>query len=73
MAADNVVLELLRAIRADIAGLAGKLDENTLRLASVEREVAGLHSDVVGLHGRLDRVSDRLARIERRLDLVDAP
>ena len=51
----------------------------TLRLASVERQVAGLRvdfaqlrEDVVRIEHRIDSADARLERIERRLDLVNA-
>ena len=74
---DNLVLELLRAIRADIAELRTEQREQRGRIAAMERSLAHIERDGAEqraeLGGRFDRVLDRLDRIERRLDLTDAP
>jgi hypothetical protein len=49
--ANNLVLELLRAIRTDIAGINTKLDEHTNRLGRLEVSLAGLRRDIA-LPGR---------------------
>jgi hypothetical protein len=69
---DNLVLEMLRRIRAsqertelDIADLKGR--------ASALEQVTGQILALLGTMGqRMDRFDERLARIERRLDLIDA-
>ena len=63
---DNLVLELLRAMRGDIAHLRGDMVEVKERLGLIE---AGYSS----LSRRLDRVGGDVEQIKRRLDLVDAP
>jgi len=70
--AENIVLEMLRRIRAsqertelDLIDLKGRV--------SVIKQVQGqILALLGGLGQRMDRSEERLARIERRLDLVDA-
>jgi hypothetical protein len=74
---DNLVLELLRAIRADMAEMRTEQREQRGRLGAIERALAHIERDGAEhraeLGGRFDRILDRLDRIERRLGLVDAP
>ncbi len=77
---DNLVLELLRVIRADIAGLASQLDHHGRRLGRIEITIASLRRDQAldtkmraESDVRFDQLTARVARIERRLDMVDAP
>lgn len=73
---DLLLLEHLKAIRADIAGIKADLKENVRRLGRVEMALAGLRLDMAH-HGegmaerslRLDRLAERIERIEKRLDL----
>jgi chromosome segregation ATPase len=76
----NLVLEHLRAIRADVGLLREGQAEIALRLGSLEQQVAGLRrdfadlrADFVRLESRVDRLDHRVERIERRLELVEAP
>ena len=76
----DLVLEHLRAIRADIRSTHERLDTLTLRVSSLEHNVASLHGDMAAMRGdmahmsaRIDHVDRRLDRIEQRLELVDAP
>lgn len=62
---DNLVLEHLRAIRADIAGLRADNIEFRERLGSLEASFASFSR-------RLDRVVGDIEIIKRRLDLADA-
>ncbi|HTJ58463.1 MAG TPA: hypothetical protein VL418_12955 [Devosiaceae bacterium] len=70
---ENLVLEHLRAIRSDIAGLKddmrGVRSEQTavrLELRAQSTRIEQMIEDIAGLKVRLDR-------IDRRLDLADAP
>jgi chromosome segregation ATPase len=63
---DSLVLELLRAIRGDIAKL-------TERVGYIERSVADLHVQFAEHSVRMDRLGARLGRIKHRLDLMEAP
>ena len=76
----DLILNMLRAIRAEQAAQREKLDEIISRLGRLEREVADLHREVAGLHDdyaglsvRLDNLDRRVGRIESRLELVDQP
>ena len=69
----DLVLNMLRAIRAEQATQREKLDKIIVRLGRLEREVAGLHGDYAGLSVRLDNLDRRVGRIEQRLALVDMP
>jgi predicted nuclease with TOPRIM domain len=69
----DLILNMLRAIRAEQAAQREKLDEIIVRLGRLEREVAGLHADFAGLSVRLDNLDRRVGRIEQRLELADVP
>ena len=69
---ENLVLEHLRAIRADMARLSDEMRGLRTEMMSVRHHVRGLelsqdadHSDIASMKVRLDRV-------ERRLELADA-
>ena len=63
---DNLVLEMLRAIRGDLAELKDDTREVKSRLGTLEEQYASLSR-------RLDRLDDRVARIERPLELSPTP
>ena len=63
---DNLVLELLRAIRADIGTLRADVLEIKERLGLLEAGYASLSR-------RVDRLTGDVELIKRRLDIVDAP
>ena len=67
----DLILNLLRGIRAKLDEHDQKFEEVITRLGRVEREVANLHGDFAGLSVRMDNLDRRVGRIERRLDLVD--
>ncbi|MGL4962761.1 MAG: hypothetical protein ACRC67_16135 [Inquilinus sp.] len=71
---ENLVIELLRAVRADVAEMRSEQREQRVRLAAIERHLAHLERDGAEFRaeigGRFDRIHDR---IERRLDLSDQP
>jgi len=76
---NNLVLEHLRAIRAEFGGfrvdihdVKGRLTALEVSVANLRTEMANLHGDFAGQSGRIDRVENRLERIERRLGLLDA-
>ncbi|GHU05704.1 hypothetical protein FACS1894205_6110 [Alphaproteobacteria bacterium] len=75
---DNLVLEHLRAIRADVDGLKEgfremlrRQSETLIQLATLRREQAGDAEHMAHVEARLDRYGERLERVERRLELVD--
>ena len=62
---NNLMLDLLRVIRADIGNLKDDMNLIKVRTTSIEEGLAGVHR-------RLDKIDARVERIEKRLDLVDA-
>jgi predicted nucleic acid-binding Zn-ribbon protein len=62
---DNVVLQHLRAIRAQLDTL------NERQLETMQR-VGGLELQVANLSVRVDRIDARLDRVEKRLGLIEA-
>ncbi len=74
---ENLVLEQLRAIRADIASVKEDTREIKSRLIIVESGIASLRRDggdfaasIADQHLRYDRLNDRIDRIEKRLELL---
>jgi hypothetical protein len=61
----NLILELLRAIRGDIADLKTATVEVKERLGFLEVQYASISR-------RIERIDGRLERIERRLGLIEA-
>jgi hypothetical protein len=82
---DNLILEYLRAMRADMSSMKTDIRELKRRLGRVEAEIVGIRQDllrrdeagvqrdevVADLGTRFDALVDRVERIERRLDLKD--
>jgi hypothetical protein len=73
---ENLVLEYLRAMRGDIAGIKDKLGKLLTRIVGVESHLAriDLHlahlgGEVLHQHARVDALENRIDRIERRLEL----
>ncbi len=71
---DSLFLENIKALRADIAGVRGAVEELQTRTSRVEVKVSGLRRDmaldaetVAHQQAMLDRFDKR---IERRLELV---
>jgi hypothetical protein len=71
-ASNDLVLELLRAIRVDLGDVRDDMREVKGWMTSLEVSVANLHGDFAGQSSRIDRVENGLERIEQRLDLRDA-
>jgi hypothetical protein len=61
----NVVLELLRRVRASQERMELDVRDVKVRMSAVEIVLGTLNS-------RMDRFDERLSRIERRLDLAEA-
>jgi hypothetical protein len=74
---ENLVLNLLRAIRNDVIEIRADLQEVKHRFTTLESQVGNLvateRSHYAQVMLRMDRHDARLDRIERRLDLVDSP
>jgi hypothetical protein len=76
---DNLVLEHLRAIRADLSLIKSDVRETKTWIGFLEDLYAGLssaHASLFGLYtnlsGRLDGVVSDIQLIKRRLGLIDA-
>ena len=76
---ENLVVEHLRAMRAQMGKMEQVLEEVNLRMTRMEagfnllrRDNTLLHETDAGLHARMDRMERDVARIERRLELADA-
>ena len=76
---ESLVLEHLRAIRAQLDDLSRDLGELRDRVSSIEhhlatidRHLANMQGDIAIIHQRLDGHGTRLDRIERRLELTPA-
>jgi chromosome segregation ATPase len=76
----DLVLNMLRAIRAEQSAQREKLDEIISRIGSLEREVATLtlrfaemRVDFANLSVRIEKLDHRLRRVEQRLELVEVP
>ncbi len=74
---ENLILEHLKAMRADIAEIRRDLAELKERMTRLERHVADalkrlahVEGDVLGQNARFDRLEARISRIERRLELA---
>jgi len=75
---ENLVLEHLRALRADISDIRLTQNEHSVRFTKLSAAVAGLRRDQAldaeaGAHlaARIDRLRDDVDRIKRRLELTD--
>jgi hypothetical protein len=74
----NIVLEHLRAIRADLHDMRSRIDVSSDRLEPIELSMVGLRRDQAGdaenvayLGARIDKLNDEIDRIKRRLELID--
>ena len=63
---DNFVLDLLRAIRSDIAEIKADMVEVKERLGLLEAQYSSVSRPV-------DRLVGNVGRIKRRLDIIDTP
>ena len=68
---DSLVLEHLRAIRADIADLKREVAGNSIQLSAMGQQLGALTTAVYGGKSDMDEVKRRIDRIERRLELTD--
>jgi archaellum component FlaC len=69
---ENMVLELLRRIRASQDRTEADISDFKLRMSAVENHLGQMQIQLAGLNTRMDRFDERLSRVERRLDLADA-
>ena len=69
---ENLVLELLRAIRADIADLKDRMTGVEIQLSAMGQQMAGLTTAVYSGKSDIDTLKRRVERLEQRLELRDA-
>ena len=69
---ENLMLEHLRAIRAQLDELRDRVSSIEHHLATIDRHLANMQGDIAIIHRRLDGHSTRLDRIERLLELTPA-
>ena len=74
---ENLILEHLRALRADSAGIREDIQEIKQRLTglevavgSIKRDLGDLYTENASQHIRYDRLAARIEKIERRLELT---
>ena len=72
---ENLMLEILKRIQADVGDLRTRMTGIESRLGSLETMVAGMRRDLAHMYGdvveqqvRMDQLT---ARVERRLELRD--
>ena len=70
---ESLVLEHLRAIRADIADLKDRMTSVEVQLSAIGQQLGALTTAVYSGKSEMDTVKRRLDRIERRLELSDSP
>ncbi len=70
---ENLILERLKAMHADIGDIKRDVHEVKMRMGSLESHLAAVYGDVVRHSARLEELDERLLRVEKRLELRDAP
>jgi chromosome segregation ATPase len=68
---DNLILEHLKAIRAQLDRIESDIDDLKNRDHTDEAYLSALHSDSARQSARLDQHDSRLRRIEKRLELTE--
>ena len=69
---ENLVLEHLRAIRADIGDIKDRLTQVELNTAMLGQQLGALTTAVYSGKNEAQELRRRVERIERRLDLRDS-
>jgi chaperonin cofactor prefoldin len=68
---NNLVLEHLRAIRADVSDIKNRMDRVELRLSVIEQTVGGIFAMMGSDREALQSLARRVERIEHRLELTE--
>jgi chromosome segregation ATPase len=73
----NIVIEHLKALRAEVAAVKADTQEMRMRMGQVETGIAGLRRDFAHadenaaiLSVRIDRLIERMDRLEKRLEVA---
>jgi predicted nucleic acid-binding Zn-ribbon protein len=69
----NLMLEILKEMRTDLAEIRQDLSDIKLRVHVLEDQYASLAMSLAGINHRLDRLQTDVTVMKRRLDLVDTP
>ena len=69
---NELMYETLKALRADIVRVEGKVDDLAQDVRSVKGHMAAFMQNEVVQDGAVASIRQRLDRIEQRLDLKDA-
>jgi predicted nucleic acid-binding Zn-ribbon protein len=69
---NNLMLEILRRLQADMADLKEGQRTTNVHLAAIESHMAGFHLTVSAHTDEPAGLRQRIERIERRLELTDA-
>ena len=68
---ENLVLDILRHLRSEMAELRLDVTDMKARVSGIEQFQGQILAMLGGLGQRIDRHDERLSRIERRLELAD--
>lgn len=68
---DNIILEHLRGLRADLGDVRSDMRDVKARLSSIESYIATLHGDQARSGIKLDELTQRIERLEKRTGLID--
>ena len=69
---ENLILEHLRSIQADVGTLKDDNVFTKARMSSIEHQMVGVHADFATINSRMDGIERRLDRIEKRLQFSNA-
>lgn len=69
---ENLVLEHVQAIRADLRDVKDRLTNVEIQQSLMGQQLGALTTAFYTSQSRLDKIEHRLERIEQRLDLIDA-
>lgn len=69
----DLILNMVRAIRAKLDHHGQKFDHVITRLSSVQRYLAGVKLDFAKVHVRLDNIGRCFDCVEHRFELIDEP
>jgi hypothetical protein len=69
---DSLILEHLRAIRADVQGLKRDNQDIKMGLSVIESHVATSHMEGARHNSKFDEIDERIDKIEKRLELSGA-
>jgi hypothetical protein len=68
---ENLILEYLRAMRADISSVKGDVRDVKARLSSIETYIATIHGDQARTGVSLDHLAERVERLEQRSGIIE--